>query len=65
MLLFVPPARHEQVRQRLSGLLNVPFQFDSAGTQIVFYDPGQDYSEAAAIRSAQELRPFREWVHSE
>ena len=43
MLLFVPPALRTTVRQALSDLLYVPFNFESEGSQIVFYDPEEDY----------------------
>jgi D-glycero-alpha-D-manno-heptose-7-phosphate kinase len=39
MLLFVPPARQAAVRERLNNLLLVPFEFESAGSQIIYYDP--------------------------
>src|SRR5262245_1973750 len=35
LLLFVEPDRQESVRQALDGLIHVPFQFESAGSQIV------------------------------
>ena len=37
MLLFVPPAAQEAVKNRLSGLLHVPFSFDYDGSRIVHY----------------------------
>jgi len=43
MLLFVPPALRTTVRQALSDLLYVPFNFESEGSQIIFYDPEEDY----------------------
>lgn len=39
MLLFVPPAQQASVRERLKSLLLVPFEFESAGSQIIYYDP--------------------------
>ena len=29
----------------------MPFAFDSAGSQIIFYDPGVDYREAEMARA--------------
>jgi D-glycero-alpha-D-manno-heptose-7-phosphate kinase len=43
LLLFVPPARHRHVQKSLSKYLHVPFDFEPSGSQIVFYDPEQDY----------------------
>jgi D-glycero-alpha-D-manno-heptose-7-phosphate kinase len=55
LLLFVEPDRQEAVRRALDGLIHVPFQFESAGSQIVFYEPGTDYLEAERIREGQRL----------
>jgi D-glycero-alpha-D-manno-heptose-7-phosphate kinase len=60
MLLFVPPDRQEEVRERLSGSLFVPFKFEYSGSQIIFFDSEQDYSAEEKIRAAQSLREFRE-----
>ncbi|CAN5303659.1 GHMP kinase [soil metagenome] len=39
-LMFVaPPEQHPRIRDALSGLEQVPFNFDRAGAQIVFYQP--------------------------
>jgi hypothetical protein len=38
MLLFVPPERQQAVRVRLGSLLQVPFDFESGGSQIIYYD---------------------------
>ena len=40
MLFFVPPARQPRVREALRKLLEIPFNFEHAGTQIIFCDPG-------------------------
>src|SRR4051794_3207794 len=45
LLLFVEPERQPAVLQALDGLLHVPFQFESAGSQIIFCEPGVDYQE--------------------
>lgn len=44
MMLFAEPDRHEAVKKALGSFLHVPFDFESAGSQIVHYDPEQDYS---------------------
>ena len=38
VLLFVPPERQAAVRQGLEGLLEVPVEFESDGSRIIFYD---------------------------
>jgi D-glycero-alpha-D-manno-heptose-7-phosphate kinase len=60
MLLFVPPDRQQEVRERLSGSLIVPFKFEYSGSQIIFFDSEQDYSAEEKIRASQSLQEFRE-----
>ena len=63
MLLFAPPERHAAIREKLNKLLWVPFQFDVNGSQIIFYDPGEDYSAAEADRAAKNIEAFKELDH--
>jgi D-glycero-alpha-D-manno-heptose-7-phosphate kinase len=37
ILFYVRPERREKVKQKLTHLLNVPFRFDSLGSQIIYY----------------------------
>ncbi len=46
MLFFVPPERKEELRQRLSKLLCVPFHFSAKGSQVVVYEPEEGYDKA-------------------
>lgn len=39
LMLFAPPTRHSNILQRLSALLHIPFRFESAGSQIIDFDP--------------------------
>jgi len=51
MLFFVEPEKREAVKSALSHLLHVPFQFESAGSQIIFYEPnsgGERHEETHA-----------------
>ncbi len=61
LLLFVPPERRASVLAALRGKIHVPFAFESAGSQIIFYDPGVDYREAelARVLHAPAGRPER------
>lgn len=61
LLLFVEPDRQAAVREALDSRLHVPFQFDHAGSQIIFYEPGTDYLEAEQARRGQALA-FKEWA---
>jgi len=45
LLVFAPPERRRHVQKALSNFLHVPFDFEPSGSQIVLYDPEQDYSE--------------------
>jgi D-glycero-alpha-D-manno-heptose-7-phosphate kinase len=60
LLLFVPPDRQPQVREELSHLIHVPFQFEYSGSQIIFYDPQEDYAEAEKARARQTVPAFQE-----
>lgn len=60
MLLFVPPDRHSAVREALNHLIYVPFKFEFSGSQIIFFDPEQDYQALERARAGQPIRSFRE-----
>lgn len=60
MLLFVPPDRQEAVKASLDHLINVPFRFEPSGSQIIFYEPGVDYSAEDEARSGKSIEKFRE-----
>ncbi|MDZ4662430.1 MAG: kinase [Pseudomonadota bacterium] len=59
MLLFVPPERQEQVRQRLRGLIEVNFKFENQGSRITLYDPnlGNSVETLKAAASIQLPSP--------
>jgi D-glycero-alpha-D-manno-heptose-7-phosphate kinase len=50
LLLFVPPDKQANVIQALDGQIHVPFEFESQGSQIIFYEPGVDYAAAEMAR---------------
>ena len=60
MVLFVPPERREQVREGLKNLVHVPFRFEGHGSQIIFYDPEEDFSGAERERATLPIEGFRE-----
>jgi D-glycero-alpha-D-manno-heptose-7-phosphate kinase len=60
LLLFVPPADQQAVLEALPELVHVPFRFESSGSQILFYDREQDFSQAEAARAGRPIRDFRE-----
>jgi hypothetical protein len=50
LLLFAEPGKHQAVRGALGDRLHVPFRFESAGSQVIFYEPEADYDEADRAR---------------
>jgi D-glycero-alpha-D-manno-heptose-7-phosphate kinase len=40
MLVFAAPEKQQSVREALAGLLEIPFEFEYAGSQIIFCDMG-------------------------
>lgn len=60
LLLFVPPDRQAEVRNRFNKLIYVPFKFEFSGSQIIFFDPEADYLAEEQVRSHQTVDAFRE-----
>jgi D-glycero-alpha-D-manno-heptose-7-phosphate kinase len=60
LLLFVPPPLQPEVMEALRDLVYVPFRFEAFGSQIIFFDPQEDYSALEARRARQSLRVFEE-----
>jgi D-glycero-alpha-D-manno-heptose-7-phosphate kinase len=60
LLLFVPPERQAEVLQALPELVHVPFRFESSGSQILFYERGEDFAAAEAARRERPIRAFRD-----
>ncbi len=60
LLLFVPPAQQQEVREKLSKLIHVPFKFEFSGSQIIFFEPQEDYSELDKSRASENIAAFRE-----
>jgi D-glycero-alpha-D-manno-heptose-7-phosphate kinase len=55
MLLFVPPSKQERVREALKNIICVPFRFEFAGSQIIFFDPEVDYSAEEKVRASRQF----------
>lgn len=60
LLVFAPPNKHAAIRERLHGLLRVPFKFEFSGSQIIFFTPEPDYSLAEQDRAERTIAPFQE-----
>jgi len=55
MLLFVAPGKQSRVREALKKFICVPFHFEFAGSQVIFFEPERDYSVEDKARSLQEF----------
>lgn len=60
LLLFVEPERQDEVRQAMRGRLEVPFRFESSGSQVIFYEPETNYEDADRARRDGALIAFKE-----
>ena len=64
LLLFVPPSAQRRVVRALSELIHVPFKFENAGSQIIFFEPDQeDFSEQDLSRRNGHPQSFTELDH--
>jgi D-glycero-alpha-D-manno-heptose-7-phosphate kinase len=39
MLFYAEPENHKKIRESLKHLLNIPFEFDFSGSEVIFYSP--------------------------
>ncbi len=60
MLLFAPPSRQKEIREKLSTLIHVPFKIEFSGSQIIFFDSEEDYSREEEDRAARSIQSFQE-----
>jgi len=65
MLLFVEPERHADVIQAMAGRIHVPFEFETGGSQIIFYEPTTDYQQAEIDRARHPVTAFKEVCFAE
>jgi D-glycero-alpha-D-manno-heptose-7-phosphate kinase len=61
LLLFAPPRHHAHIREKLDGLLHVPFNFETSGSQVIFYDQEQDYTAVEEDTRLRKIIACREW----
>ena len=60
MLFFVHPGDQARVRQRLHKLIHVPFAFETSGSQIIFFDPQEEYPAEEQDRARWGVGGFQE-----
>lgn len=60
LFLFVPPEKQPNVLDKLNQFIHIPFNMESTGSQIIFYDPERKYATEEKARSLQFIKPFKE-----
>jgi D-glycero-alpha-D-manno-heptose-7-phosphate kinase len=60
MLLFVPPEVQQKIVKKFNKLIHVPIRFESAGSQVIFYDPRENHPDLDKKRRKNSISPFRE-----
>jgi D-glycero-alpha-D-manno-heptose-7-phosphate kinase len=60
LLLFASPDRHAELREKFEGMIDVPFRFESGGSQVIFYDPEAEYADQERARAVGPRLVFRE-----
>jgi D-glycero-alpha-D-manno-heptose-7-phosphate kinase len=60
ILLFAPPECHDGIRDKLGRLIHVPFEFEYTGSQVIFFDREEDYSEQDRARAVRPIVAFTE-----
>lgn len=61
LLLFVPPSAQKKVRKALSKQIYVPFNLETTGSQIIFYEPAREnYYQLEKDRNKRFIKAFTE-----
>ena len=60
LLLFADPSQHVAVRESLGDLLEIPFELDPLGSQIIFFDRQNDYLQVEKNRAGRSGFVHRE-----
>lgn len=63
LMLFVCPSNHKRVIESLSQLIYVPVKFAFSGSQIIFFDPEEDYLPEEEARANRPAQAFVEFGH--
>ena len=54
----MPVEKQPDVKQKLSHLLHVPFNFEPNGSQIIFHDLHKEYKEEEQFHAENDHTPF-------
>jgi D-glycero-alpha-D-manno-heptose-7-phosphate kinase len=60
VVLFVPPEKQANVHEQLGDLVHVPFRFDYTGSQVIFYDPEENFEAIERAANGRQAPTFRE-----
>jgi D-glycero-alpha-D-manno-heptose-7-phosphate kinase len=60
LLLFVSPGKQKKIRKLLNHLIYVPIKIEFSGSQIIFFDPQEDFSRIEKERKKRKIRKFKE-----
>jgi D-glycero-alpha-D-manno-heptose-7-phosphate kinase len=60
ILLFVPPSKKTEIREKLNNLIHVPFKMEFSGSQIIFFDSEEDYYLEERDRDRRPIQAFQE-----
>jgi D-glycero-alpha-D-manno-heptose-7-phosphate kinase len=60
VLLFAPAEKQARVRKQLNRLIEVPFEFEFSGSQIIFFDTEEDFAKHDKARSKRQIEAFSE-----
>lgn len=60
ILLFVPPEKQAKVRKCFNRLIEVPFEFEFSGSQIIFFEIEEDFAEHDKARRRRQIEAFSE-----
>lgn len=64
LLLFAEPADQTRIREALRDLLEIPFELDPLGSQIIFFDRQNDYRKVDSVRGLGAVTTLRERKNS-
>ena len=54
------PKRQARIKKQFNRLIQVPFEFEFGGSQIIFFDREEDFAKHDRARSRRRIQPFRE-----
>ena len=56
----MPPEKQAKVRKQFNRLIEVPFEFEFSGSQIIFFDLEEDFAKHDQARRRRQIEAFSE-----